>query len=74
MTVPMSWRRRRPTLAVTVGVAVLLLSVALVSLSILARRPGYPVQPIVIAIAAATVGAVAYKIVQPSRLSVWVRE
>jgi hypothetical protein len=49
-------RRRWPSAAVLFGDAMLLLAGALVLLSFLARQPGYPLQPIMIAIPSAAVG------------------
>ena len=48
--------RRRPSAAALAGGAMLVLAVALVALSFLARKPGYPLQPIMIAIPTAAVG------------------
>jgi hypothetical protein len=48
--------RRRPSAATVLAAAILLLAVALVGLSFLARRPGYPLQPLMIAISSAAVG------------------
>jgi len=48
--------RRRPSAAVLAGGAMLLLAAGLVALSFLARQPGYPLQPIMIAIPTAAVG------------------
>ena len=47
---------RRPSAAALVGAVMLLLAAALVALSFLARQPGYPLQPIMIAIPTAAVG------------------
>jgi hypothetical protein len=47
---------RRPSAAALIGGAMLLLAAALVALSFLARQPGYPLQPIMIAIPTAAVG------------------
>ena len=47
---------RRPSAAALAGGAMLLLAAALVALSFLARRPGYPLLPIMIAIPTAAVG------------------
>ena len=47
---------RRPSAAALAGGAMLLLAAALVALSFLARQPGYPLQPIMIAIPTAAVG------------------
>lgn len=47
---------RRPSAAALAGGAMLLLAVALVVLSFLARQPGYPLQPVMIAIPTAAVG------------------
>lgn len=47
---------RRPSAAALVGGVMLLLAAALVALSFLARQPGYPLQPIMIAIPTAAVG------------------
>jgi hypothetical protein len=49
--------RRRPSAATLLGTTILLLAVALVGLSFLARKPGYPLQPLMIAIPSAAVGA-----------------
>jgi hypothetical protein len=48
--------RRRPSAATVLGATILLLAAALVGLSFLARRPGYPLQPLMIAIPSAAVG------------------
>jgi hypothetical protein len=56
MTVPGIGQRRRPSAAVILGAALVLLALALVGLSLLARQPGYPLQPIMIAIPSAAVG------------------
>jgi hypothetical protein len=48
--------RRRPSAATLIGAAMLLLAALLVALSFLARQPGYPLQPIMIAIPTAAVG------------------
>jgi hypothetical protein len=48
--------RRRPSAATVLGATILLLAVALVGLSFLARKPGYPLQPLMIAIPSAAVG------------------
>jgi hypothetical protein len=48
--------RRRPSAAALTGGALLLLAAVLVALSFLARQPGYPLQPIIIAIPTAAVG------------------
>jgi hypothetical protein len=48
--------RRRPSAATVLGAAILLLAAALVGLSFLARRPGYPLQPLMIAIPSAAIG------------------
>ena len=48
--------RRRPSAGALVGGAMVLLAAALVALSFLARQPGYPLQPIMIAIPTAAVG------------------
>ena len=47
---------RRPSAAALVGGVMLLLAAALAALSFLARQPGYPLQPIMIAIPTAAVG------------------
>lgn len=49
-------RRRRPSAAALLGGGLMLLAAALVALSFLARQPGYPLQPIMIAIPSAAVG------------------
>src|SRR5579875_1346692 len=46
----------RPSTAALLGAGLLVLALALIPLSILARQPGYPVQPIVIALSAGVVG------------------
>ena len=48
--------RRRLSAATMLGAAILLLAIALVGLSFLARKPGYPLQPLMIAIPSAAVG------------------
>jgi hypothetical protein len=57
MTAPVAGRGARPSAAALLGGGILLLIAAVVVLSVLARRPGYPVQPIVIALPSAAVGA-----------------
>jgi hypothetical protein len=47
---------RRPSAAVTAGAVLVLSAAALVALSFAARQPGYPLQPIMIAIPSAAVG------------------
>lgn len=47
---------RRPSAAALAGGAMLLLAAALVALSFLARQPGYPLQPVMIAIPTAAAG------------------
>jgi N-terminal 7TM region of histidine kinase len=54
MTAFITWRR--PSAAAVLGATLLLFAVALVGLSLLARRPGYPLQPLMIAIPSAAVG------------------
>jgi hypothetical protein len=54
--ITVSTGRRRPSAATLIGAAMLLLAALLVALSFLARRPGYPLQPIMIAIPTAAVG------------------
>src|SRR5215472_9294255 len=56
MTLPIIDYSRRPSAAVLLGGALVLLAVVLVWLSLLARQPGYPLQPIMIAIPSAAVG------------------
>ena len=51
--------RRRPSAATVLGATILLLAAALVGLSFLARMPGYPLQPLMIAIPSAAVGVLA---------------
>ncbi len=48
--------RRRPSAATVLGATILLLAAGLVGLSFLARKPGYPLQPLMIAIPSAAVG------------------
>ena len=55
MTALITWRRR-PSAAAVLGAIILLIAVALVALSFLARKPGYPLQPLMIAIPSAVVG------------------
>ena len=55
MTVP-GLRGRRPSAAVAAGGGLVLLAALLVALSVLARQPGYPLQPLVIALPSAAVG------------------
>ena len=55
MTALITWRRR-PSAAAVLGATLLLLAAALVALSLLVRRPGYPLQPLMIAIPSAVVG------------------
>ena len=52
------------------GTTVLLLAVALVALSFVARRPGYPLQPLMIAIPSAGVGVLAARS-QPRNANGW---
>jgi hypothetical protein len=47
---------RRPSAAVMLGAALVLFAAALVALSFAARQPGYPLQPIMIAVPSAAVG------------------
>ncbi len=49
-------RRRRLPAAVLAGLAMIVCGAALIALSFLVREPGYPVQPIVIAVPTAAVG------------------
>jgi hypothetical protein len=56
MIAAITGRRRRPSAAALTGGAMLLLAAAFVALSFLARQPGYPLQPIMIAIPAGAVG------------------
>jgi N-terminal 7TM region of histidine kinase len=56
MTLPIIGHRRRPPAAVILGAGLVLLAAVLVGLSLLARQPGYPLQPIMIAIPSAAVG------------------
>jgi hypothetical protein len=56
MTLPIIGPGRRPSAAVMLGAGLVLLAAALVGLSLLARQPGYPLQPIMIAIPSAAVG------------------
>jgi hypothetical protein len=56
MTLPLIGHRRRPAAAVILGAGLVLLAAVLVGLSLLARQPGYPLQPIMIAIPSAAVG------------------
>jgi len=51
--------RRRPSAATVLGATILLLAAGLVGLSFLARKPGYPLQPLMIAIPSAAVGVLA---------------
>jgi hypothetical protein len=55
MTVP-AIRRRPPSTAALLGGGLVLFTAALVALSFLARQPGYPLQPIMIAIPSAAIG------------------
>jgi hypothetical protein len=48
--------RRRPSAATMLGATILLLAAALVGLAFLARKPGYPLQPLMIAMPSAAVG------------------
>ena len=63
-------KRRRPSAAAMLGTTVLLLAVALVALSFVARRPGYPLQPLMIAIPSAGVGVLAARS-QPRNANGW---
>lgn len=56
MTLPIIGHRPLPSAAALLGGALVLLAAALVALSFLARQPGYPLQPIMIAIPSAAVG------------------
>jgi peptidoglycan/LPS O-acetylase OafA/YrhL len=56
MTLPIIGHRRRPSAAVLLGGALVLLAAVLVWLSLLAHQPGYPLQPVMIAIPSAAVG------------------
>jgi N-terminal 7TM region of histidine kinase len=53
--------RRRPSAATVLGATILLLAAGLVGLSFLARKPGYPLQPLMIAIPSAAVGVLVSK-------------
>jgi hypothetical protein len=55
MTAP-AIRRRLPSSAALLGCGLVLFAAALVALSFLARQPGYPLQPIMIAIPSAAIG------------------
>jgi hypothetical protein len=48
--------RHRPSPAAVLGAIMVLLAAALIALSFLARRPGYPLQPLMIALPSAAVG------------------
>jgi hypothetical protein len=63
-------KRRRPSAAAMLGATVLLLAVALMALSFIARRPGYPLQPLMIAIPSAAVGVLAARS-QPRNANGW---
>ena len=56
MTLPIIGYRRRPSAAVMLGAGLVLLGAVLVWLSLLARQPGYPLQPVMIAIPSAAIG------------------
>jgi hypothetical protein len=56
MSARIASRLRRPSAAGALGAAILLFAIALIPLSLLARQPGYPLQPIMIAIPSAAVG------------------
>jgi hypothetical protein len=56
MTLPAIGDRSRPSAAVILSAGLVLLAVVLVWLSLLARQPEYPLQPIMIAIPSAAVG------------------
>jgi hypothetical protein len=56
MTLPTIGDRSRPSAAVILSAGLVLLAVVLVWLSLLARQPAYPLQPIMVAIPSAAVG------------------
>ena len=56
MSLPIIGHRRRPPAAVMLGAGLVLLGAVLVWLSLLARQPGYPLQPVMIAIPSAAIG------------------
>ena len=56
MPLPVIGDKRRPSAAVMLGGSLLLLAAGLIALSFLARQPGYPLQPIMIAVTSAAVG------------------
>jgi hypothetical protein len=62
--------RRRPSAATVLGATILLLAAALVGLSFLARKPGYPLQPLMIAIPSAAVGVLVARR-QPRNANGW---
>jgi len=63
-------RRRSPSAAAMLGATILLLAVGLVALSFAARRPGYPLQPLMIAIPSAAVGVIVARR-QPRNANGW---
>jgi len=62
--------RRRPSAAALLGASILLLAAALVGLSLLARKPGYPLLPLMIAIPSAAIGVLVARR-QPRNPSGW---
>jgi hypothetical protein len=62
--------RRRPSAATLLGASILLLAAALVGLSLLARKPGYPLQPLMIAIPSAAIGVLVAR-QQPRNANGW---
>ena len=63
-------KRRRPSAAAMLGTTIVLLAVALMALSFVARRPGYPLQPLMIAIPSAAVGVLVARS-QPRNANGW---
>ena len=63
-------KRRRPSAAAMLGTTIVLLAVALMALSFAARRPGYPLQPLMIAIPSAAVGVLVARS-QPRNANGW---
>jgi hypothetical protein len=63
-------KRRQPSAAAMLGATILLLAVALMTLSFVARRPGYPLQPLMIALPSAAVGVLVARS-QPRNANGW---
>ena len=63
-------KRRRPSAAAMLGAIMVLLAVVLIALSFVDRRPGYPLQPLMIAMPSAAVGVLVARS-QPRNANGW---